>query len=222
MIGLFALGLMSKPMLVTLPLVLVLLDYWPLGRMSRLRTAKVRDFRGAEGDGRFRGAKGARISFAERKAAPFARLVLEKVPLLLLTAGPVPLTAAGGRQRRHLALHRAFFPSRRGLPTCLVSYAAYLRQFFCPVGLAVIYPWQDVDLPPWKVVGAVLILAAVTAAAVVCRRSRPYFLVGWLWYLGMLAPVTGLMQVGEQAMADRFTYLPQIGLCHRLDLGDFR
>jgi predicted negative regulator of RcsB-dependent stress response len=102
-----------------------------------------------------------------------------------------------------------------------VAYVAYLRQFFCPAGLAVMYPWQDVDLPLWKVAGACLILAAVTAAAVACRRKRPYFLVGWLWYLGMLAPVIGLVQVGEQAMADRFTYLPQIGLGVALVWGIF-
>ena len=79
---------------------------------------------------------------------------------------------------------------------CLSLYVAYLRQFFYPAGLAVMYLWQDVDLPLWKVIGALLILAAITTAAVLCRLKRPYFLVGWLWYLGMLVPVIGLVQVG--------------------------
>ena len=88
----------------------------------------------------------------------------------------------------------------------------YLGQFFCPVGLAVFYPHPESNLPVWQVVGAVLVLACISAGALACWRRRPYVLVGWLWYLGMLVPVIGLVQVGMHAAADRYTYLPQIGL----------
>ncbi len=88
----------------------------------------------------------------------------------------------------------------------------YLAQFFCPVGLAAFYPYPENGLPAWKIAAAAAVLLAVTAAAVAWRRWMPYLFVGWFWYLGMLVPVIGLVQIGEQAMADRYTYLPQIGL----------
>ncbi len=93
-----------------------------------------------------------------------------------------------------------------------ISYVAYLGQFFYPAGLAVLYPRAGLDLPLWKVFGASLVLLGITGAAFVGRRRCPYVFVGWLWFLGMLVPVIGLVQVGTAAMADRFTYLPQIGL----------
>ena len=99
------------------------------------------------------------------------------------------------------------------LANALVSYVAYLGQFVCPVGLAVSIRTRELDLPVWKVVGAVAVLACISAGALACWRRYPYLLMGWLWYLGMLVPVIGLVQLGSQAMADRFTYLPQIGLC---------
>jgi tetratricopeptide (TPR) repeat protein len=95
----------------------------------------------------------------------------------------------------------------------LVSYATYVGQLFCPRGLALFYPHPGADLPIWKVVGAGMLLASISAAALAGWRRRPYLVVGWLWYLGMLAPVIGMTQAGLQARADRFTYLPEIGLC---------
>jgi tetratricopeptide (TPR) repeat protein len=101
-------------------------------------------------------------------------------------------------------------PSR--IANALVSYVAYLGQFFYPVGLAVFYPLPQNALPVWKILGSGLLLAGISLAVLACRRKHPYCLVGWLWYLGMLVPVIGLVQVGSQAMADRYTYLTQIGL----------
>ena len=105
------------------------------------------------------------------------------------------------------------------MANALVSYVAYLGQFFYPVGLAVFYPHHGGELPVWQIVGAGLVLAGVCVAAVVWRRNCPYAFVGWYWYVGMLVPVIGLVQVGVQAMADRYTYLPQIGLTIALAWG---
>jgi tetratricopeptide (TPR) repeat protein len=101
----------------------------------------------------------------------------------------------------------------------LVSYASYLGQFFYPVGLAAFYPHPAASLPVWKAVAALLLLAGISVAVIARVRRSPYLFVGWFWYLGMLVPVIGLMQVGVQAMADRYTYLPQIGLCMALAWG---
>ena len=105
-----------------------------------------------------------------------------------------------------------YLPLSARIGNALVSYIAYLGQFFYPVGLAAFYPHPESGLPIWKVTGALLILVGVSAAAWIGRRRCSYLLVGWLWYLGMLIPVIGLVQVGDQARADRYTYLPQIGL----------
>ena len=94
----------------------------------------------------------------------------------------------------------------------LVSCVGYLGQLFYPVGLAVLYPHPQDALPLWKIVGSALLLAGISLAVLASRRKCPYLLVGWLWYLGMLVPVSGLVQVGAQAMADRYSYLPHIGL----------
>ncbi len=174
----FALGLMAKPMLVTLPAVLLLLDYWPLERAG--------------------------------KSASWPRLVLEKLPLLALSAASSVVTLAA----QHDTLKTTDYvslPSR--VANALVAYATYLRQMVCPVNLAVLYPHPRGGLPGWEVAGAAVLLAAITAAVLARRQAQPYLLVGWLWFLGMLVPVIGLVQVGNQAMADRYTYLPQIGIC---------
>jgi protein O-mannosyl-transferase len=171
---LFALGLMAKPMLVTLPFVLLLLDYWPLGRM-----------------------------------AMGWRLVVEKLPLLALSAASCVATSLA---QSDAMVQFGAVPLSARLGNALVSYAAYLGQLFRPVGLAAFYPHSAGYLPIWQVAGASLLLAGICVAVVVWRRSCPYAFVGWCWYLGMLVPVIGLVQVGSQAMADRYTYLPQIGL----------
>jgi tetratricopeptide (TPR) repeat protein len=171
---LFALGLMSKPMLVTLPFVLLLLDYWPLHRVPGWR-----------------------------------RLILEKVPFLILAIAACVVTVLV-QQEAIKSFQALSFPWR--IANALVSYAAYIGQMFWPAGLAVIYPHPGSHLPVWEIGLSVLVLVVVTAAVLAGWGQRPYLLVGWLWYLGMLVPVIGLMQVGDQARADRYTYLPQIGL----------
>jgi Flp pilus assembly protein TadD len=177
---LFALGLMAKPMLVTLPFVLLLLDYWPLGRI---------------------GLHAAGIS---------RRVVVEKLPLLALTAASCVVTFfAQGEAIR--SVESISLSSR--IANALVSYLAYIRDIFYPVGLAVLYPYPEGDLPIWKVAASSLAVTGISAAALVWRCRFPYLFVGWFWYVGMLVPVIGLVQVGLQSMADRYTYLPQIGVC---------
>ena len=174
---LFALGLMSKSMLVTVPLVLLLLDYWPLQRF------------------------GGRSSIR--------RLALEKIPLLALSAAGGFLT---------LWVQQSSVARTEELPLIwrvangLVTYAIYLRQMIWPVGLAVFYPHHGDQLPIWEIGLAIVLLGLVSAGAIALRHKRPYLVTGWFWYLVMLLPVIGLIQVGSQAHADRYTYLPQIGL----------
>jgi protein O-mannosyl-transferase len=182
---LFGLGLMAKPMLVTLPFVLLLLDYWPLGRWTATATNK---------------------------------LVLEKVPLLALAASSCLVTTWAYRGDLVHSLDQGFPLSWR-IGNAAISCVNYLGMFFYPGNLATAYPLPGPDLSPWEVLAAVLILVVVTTAALVARRRHPYLLVGWLWYLGMLVPVSGILQFGMQTMADRFTYLPQIGLCLALVWG---
>jgi protein O-mannosyl-transferase len=178
-VALFALGLMAKPVLVTVPFVLLLLDYWPLKRIGR------------SGPG-------------------LRHLVTEKIPLLLLSAASCIVTPLAQGQAV-IALDEITITSR--LANALVSYVDYAEQLVCPVGLAVFYPHPGATLPWWRVAAALAILVGVSVAAVVGRRRFPYALVGWFWYLGMLVPMIGVVQVGNQARADRYTYLPQIGLC---------
>jgi tetratricopeptide (TPR) repeat protein len=173
---LFALGLLAKQMLVTLPFVLLLLDYWPLRRWA---------------------------------PGTFGRLVGEKLPLLALAAGVCVLTV---RAQAGLIQSTEAVPFGDRLANGVVSYVEYLRATFWPTGLAFFYPLDRAELVWWRVAGACVVLAAVTALALAWRRSRPYVLVGWLWYLGMLVPVIGLVQLAIQARADRYTYLPLVGI----------
>lgn len=181
----FAIGLMAKPMLVTVPFVLLLLDYWPLKRAGAIWSR--------EGQG----------------GIAFGRLMLEKVPLFVLAAVSCVLTVwAQSSAVRSLEE----LPVAARVANAVAAYVGYLRQMIWPAGLAVFYPHPGNSLPGWRTLLDLLLLAAISAGALACARKRPYVLVGWLWYLGMLVPVIGLLQVGEQAMADRYTYLPQIGL----------
>lgn len=173
----FALGLMSKAMLVTAPFVLLLLDYWPL---RRFQTEKI------------------------------SVLLLEKIPFALLTAIFCFITL--GVQRAHGAVassEQFSFATRAS--NALVSYVRYLGMTFYPGGLALPYPYVK-HWPAGLVAGAALGLATATASVIVLARRRPYAAVGWFWFLGTLVPVIGLVQVGEQALADRYTYIPGIGL----------
>jgi Flp pilus assembly protein TadD len=225
MMACFVLGLMAKPMLVTLPFVLLLLDYWPLGRIpGRERRAE-----NNEGETRRRGDKETGesqsaavspclpVSWSPSLGRPFSpRVIWEKIPLLALAGVACGLTLWA---QRDLILPAANIPYYWRIGNSLVSYVAYLRQFFCPTGLALWYPLLIPNLQIWKILGCFGLLTAVTAGALVGWRRHPYVLVGWLWYVGMLVPAIGLVQVTGQAMADRFTYLPQIGLCIALVWG---
>ncbi len=186
--GLFALALMAKPMVVTLPFVLLLLDYWPLGRL-------LKPF-GAE----------EKISFRRRLQWP---VVLEKVPLMALSAGSCLMTL--GAQRELIAAEEQLSLFMR-IANAAVSYATYIGQVFLPIDLAVFYPHWGRRLPMSYAFWSFLVLAVISGAALAWRNRYPYLVVGWLWYLGTLVPVIGLVQVGAQGMADRYTYLPQIGL----------
>jgi len=187
----FVLGLLSKGTLVTLPFVLLLLDYWPLGRF-------------AIDDLRFTNSRSL-PSLVTRHSS----LLWEKIPFLLLAAATCVATVLSQTEAILIA-HGLTFPERIG--NALVAYAAYLGQLVYPAGLAVLYPHPAHGWPVWPVGLSVLVLLGISAGVVAGCRKQPYLLVGWLWYLGMLVPVIGLVQVGEQAWADRYTYLPQIGL----------
>jgi hypothetical protein len=178
----FALGLMAKPMLVTLPVVLLLLDYWPLGRMQKSKN-------GGPGTG---------------------ALLLEKAPLFAMSAASGVLT--------YMAQHRAgsvsdleLIPIGSRALNALLAYVQYLIMMVWPVGLAAHYPYLKI-FPVWQVAGAILVLAGVSYAAWGLRKKYPYLLTGWAWYVITLLPVIGLVQVGSQAFADRYTYVPLIGI----------
>lgn len=176
------LGLMSKPMLVTLPFVLLLLDFWPLSRFE------------------------ARKSNIRRQ---LLRLVSEKIPLIMLSAVSSMVTFLA--QRGAIGWTEQLPMSER-VSNAMVAYVVYIRQMFWPASLAVFYPHPENRLPGWEISLALFILVGITLAAFLLRKTAPYLVTGWLWYLGMLVPVIGLVQVGWQGHADRYTYLPQIGL----------
>jgi len=178
----FALGLMSKPMVVTLPFVLLLLDYWPLKR----------------------------IQLAVTSYQLLFRLLLEKIPFFVLTAVACVLTLVA-QTKGYAVVSTAGLPTLTRLTHALVSYLHYLGATFLPRHLAVYYPYQTF-MPAAEVVTAGVVLALLTAIAVRFGRQQPHLLVGWLWFLGMLVPVIGLIQVGDQAWADRYAYLPLVGL----------
>ncbi|MGC2352201.1 MAG: tetratricopeptide repeat protein, partial [Candidatus Udaeobacter sp.] len=176
-VGSLALGLMCKPTLVTLPLVLLLLDHWPLKR--------------------FDGESSTR------------RLILEKIPLFALSAAAAGATL-WAQEKSIVHIERLPFMWRVG--NGLVACLTYIEQMIWPARLAVFYPHPGITLPVWEIGLAIVLLLLATAGAIALRRKRPYFLTGWFWYLLMLLPVIGLIQVGAQARADRYTYLSQIGL----------
>ncbi len=182
----FCFGLMAKPMIVTLPFVLLLLDFWPLRRLSFQARAEA-------------GGK-------PRTAA----IILEKSPLLALSLAVSVIT--------YLAQHRGgavktltVFPIGLRFENALISYVVYIVQMFWPARLAVMYPYPR-HIPAWQAVLAGLALAGASMIVVRLRRRCPYLAMGWFWYLGTLVPVIGLVQVGVQARADRYTYIPMVGL----------
>jgi Flp pilus assembly protein TadD len=196
-----ALGLLAKPMLVTWPLVMLLLDYWPLGRFS-VATALGRRA-GAE--------RGLTRIGAPRQSEAATSLIIEKIPLFALVAASAVVTSLAQSHGGGVRTFTEFSVEVR-LSNALVSYAKYLLLAFWPNDLAVYYPYTGTDIPAWQIIGAALLLIAITAFCFSQRKIQPYLIVGWLWFLGTLVPVIGLVQVGGQTMADRYFYIPSIGL----------
>ncbi len=206
---LFALGLMAKPQVITFPFVLLLWDYWPLERLAvRFSPFALRQNGSGRISGEERRAKSEQRHEA-RRYSPTA-LVLEKLPLLAVAAASAAITMkAQGTANAVLSL--GAIPLSLRLSNAIVSYVKYVAKAFWPVKLAPMYPHPGSSLPAWQVYGALLFLLAITLWAVEQRRRR-YLLVGWLWFLGTLVPMIGLVQVGRQAMADRYAYLPLLGI----------
>ena len=184
----FVLGLLSKPMLVTLPFVLLLLDYWPLRRFHP--------------------------DPWKTEAWP---LIREKVPFFLLSFASCVVTFLVQRSGGAV-LPIDVLPFDLRMTNALVSYVRYLGKMLWPQGLALFYPYIS-PLPLWQVAGSALLLIAITLGVIRLGRKYPYLAVGWLWYLGTLVPVIGLVQVGAQSMADRYTYVPLIGIFIMIALG---
>jgi tetratricopeptide (TPR) repeat protein len=247
----FALGLMAKPMLVTLPFVLLLLDYWPLQRLDQKKSAQqtltearkqgegtpasagVTSFRRKSGgertplsankrkgkSGKMRTGQG--IAQASLLVTPevlnpgpqfsaLRPLLREKIPLFALAALSCVVTYVVQQKVGAVASIEAFSPGVR-IANALVSYIVYIAKTIWPINLAVLYPHPE-SLPLWQPLGAVLLLIAVTISVIRTAKRFPYLAMGWLWFAGTLVPVIGIVQAGSQAMADRFTYMPLIGL----------
>lgn len=193
---LFVVGLLAKQMFVTLPCLLLVLDYWPL---RRLEAAAVR--------GLWAGWPASPAAAPAWQAV--GRLVREKIPFFLLAAGFS--AAAWLAQARGGATTMELVPWSLRLATALIAYVRYLVHTFWPTHLAAFYPYPAA-WPAWQVAGAVLLLAAISGWALRQWQRQPALLVGWLWFLGTAVPVIGLIQIGRQSLADRYTYLPAIGL----------
>lgn len=183
--ALFVLGFMSKPMVVTFPFVLLLLDYWPLGQVDhRLPAAGM--------------------------LRRMSRLAVEKIPLFLVTAAMCAVTVIMQMRGKNLGFG-AMVPLADRCANAVVVYVLYLVKTVWPAGLAVYYP-HPITRPAWQVSGAALALIFITVVCVMQMRRRPYLIVGWLWYLGTLVPVIELVQAGTFSHADRYTYIPHIGI----------
>jgi tetratricopeptide (TPR) repeat protein len=173
---LFVFGLMAKPMLVTLPFTMLLLDFWPL-----------------------------------RREATLLKLLKEKAVFFGLSAASVAMTLFAQHEGGAIKTFEAY-PLAERLANGIVASVTYLGKTVWPVRLAVFYPYEHTGHPSWAVAGATILLAAITAIAIRSRAYAPYLAFGWFWYLGTLVPVIGLVQIGSQAMADRYTYVPLIGI----------
>ncbi len=191
----FALGLMAKPMLVTLPFVLLLLDYWPLGRVQWASEGTEKNLIATKSAG------------LNRNVLSAIRLTVEKIPLFVLSAASSIVTCIGARSSGAMTALE-WFPLKFRIANASLSYRDYIVKMFYPSRLAVLYPYQEV----FHIGGAVLLLVGISVLVIRQAQRRPWLTVGWLWYLGTLVPVIGLVRVGSQAMADRYTYLPSIGI----------
>jgi cytochrome c-type biogenesis protein CcmH/NrfG len=193
----FCFGLMAKAMLVTLPFVLLLIDYWPL---SRFRAIPSRDDSNA----------GHWASSDLRHGRSRGALILEKIPFFVLSALASILTFLA-QQRGGSVSSLDLVPIGTRMANGLISYVVYIGKNVWPTNLAVLYPFKW-DLPIWQVAAAGLFLICMSVIVIRKRQRFPYLPVGWFWFLGTLVPVIGLVQVGHQSMADRYTYIPHIGL----------
>lgn len=191
--GLFALALMSKPQVIIFPFALLLLDYWPLGRT------------------RFAVVLASKDSSAEVRQRSLLSLLVEKIPLFGLSVVSAVVTLQAQRAGHAVRTVVEYSLGSR-LETAIVSYVLYLRDAFVPRHLAPIYPHADGLLATWKVLLAATVLIGITVLTVLRRKRAPYLLFGWLWYLGTLVPMIGLIQVGEQARADRYMYVSLVGI----------
>jgi len=191
---LFALGLMAKPMLVTLPFVLLMLDYWPL---KRIQTSKER--------------APLEEKSKSMQTKEFSHLILEKIPFLALSLASCIITFLA--QKRGGGLQSSVvYPFQDRLINSLISYIEYLGKIIWPKPLVVLYPHPGTTLPVWKGIVCAIALIAISTLAIKMIRKTPYFAFGWFWYLGTMVPVIGIIQVGTQSMADRYTYIPLIGI----------
>ena len=198
-----ALGLMAKPMLVTVPPLLLLLDWWPLARLFSPN--------GATGVSPVSDRSTGKTPVARLPQSSTLWLLLEKIPLAMLVAGFSVITWIAQHRVGAMSLlgEPVSFPAR--LANALTAYIIYLEQMVWPAGLAAFYPFR-LDRPWWQPAGAGVLLVAVTATVLALARRRLYLMTGWFWYLGTMLPVIGLVQVGAQATADRYTYIPSIGI----------
>ena len=199
----FTMGLMSKPMIVTLPFVLLLLDFWPLKRICLQQPLKNNELQ-----------EGKQIRTKSKKhislLAQIFRLILEKTPLFLLS-GIISVITIHTQTlgKAVVSIEELSFKARVG--NAIVAYSSYIGKMLWPLRLTIFYP-QPGTFPLWEITGAGFLLAIFSFLAIQYRKRQPYLPVGWFWYLGTLVPVIGLVQVGGQAMADRYTYIPLIGL----------
>jgi protein O-mannosyl-transferase len=206
--SLFALGLLSKPQVITFPFVLLLWDYWPLQRMSM--PVEAPGFSPANVAPQARRGSAPEKQAVAAQAESFSWLLLEKLPLFALSVASALITMAAARTDTE----KIFYPRHIRIEVAIVSYVQYLKNAFWPLHLAVFYPHPGSSLQPWQAYAALFLLVAITALVFEARRHR-YLLVGWLWFIGTLVPMLGLQPVGYKGMqgiADRYAYLPFIGL----------
>jgi protein O-mannosyl-transferase len=195
----FGLGLMAKPMMVTLPFVLLLLDYWPLRRFqwAGKATSEVSP-----------PSDSANICY---RRSTLWRLICEKIPLFILMVASAVVTLIATQKSGTVATLKAVSVDMR-IANAIVSYVGYMSKMVYPSRLAILYPYPFDRLLTWQPIVSTIVLAVLTVSVIhLSRQQRHYLIVGWLWYLGTLVPVIGLVQVGSQSMADRYTYLPSIG-----------
>jgi tetratricopeptide (TPR) repeat protein len=197
----FALGLMAKPMLVTLPFVLLLLDYWPLQRLQEAGSGK-QQVQAIVPD--------ARAADRRYQWASVRPLLIEKIPFFALAALSCIVTYAAQKNGGSVASLEVI-PLGERIANAFVSYIIYIGKTIRPNDLAVYYPYPGL-WPLWQISGAVFLLVAVTVTVILEAKRFPYLATGWLWFTGTLVPVIGIVQVGAQAMANRYTYIPLIGL----------